>query len=321
MPVDPENPRTLRKPPVTTTPARNDVVPVPAAAPRPGRQLNARQQARADAQAALTPQQVANRARRAAQAARNPLPANQPGGGLTQPPTAQPSTPSMGGPGNFVQPQAPASGGMGGPTPMPSQPSYGGGYPPSQGQYPPQQQQGYGDPYSVTDPFQQFMAAVPVMNMNRDKQISDSMAEAGFGGNRYGSFAAGKAAEIGGQTALQQDALLWKMLSDYGNQTQDRALQASGLGIQSAQAQDQMAMNRLQMPFLMGQYEQNRQDQFANTAYQDFDRNRLGWLGWMGQLAGGQGAGSPGQIYTTQTPGSPGAVDYLPLLMSLFGGG
>lgn len=239
------------------------------------------------------------------------FPTNPTPSGQTPPPGG------MGGPGSYVSPAAPPAGGG-------SPPSSGGpptGYQPWMSG---QQGGGFGDAYSFTDPFQQFLSAVPVMNLNRDKQISDSMAEAGFGGNRYGTYAAGKAAEIGGQTALQEDALLWNTLSDYGNKTQDRALQANQLGLNAAQLQDQMAQNRLLTPFQIAQYEQGRQDQFSNTAFQDWSQNRMGWLGPLLQAAMSQGAGSPGQIYTTQTPSSPGAVDYMPLitgLLGLFGGG
>jgi hypothetical protein len=81
---------------------------------------------------------------------------------------------------------------------------------------------------------------------------------------------------------------------------------------------NQIDQSKIQLPFQIGQYEQGRQDGFSNQAYEDFERNKLGWLPFLGQMAGGQSGGSPGQIYQTTTPGKPGAIDYASLLAGFF---
>jgi hypothetical protein len=172
-------------------------------------------------------------------------------------------------------------------------------------------------PYAYNDPFQAFLSAVPLMNLNRDQQISDAMATAGFGGNRFGSFAAGKAAEIGGQNALAQNQLLLSTLGDYANRAEDRALAATGLGLQAGNSLDQMMQDRLKLPFQMGAWEQGRGDQMARQNYDAWNQDKLGWFPMMMQLAMSQGSGTPGQIYQTQSdPGKPGLADWL----GLFGG-
>jgi hypothetical protein len=173
----------------------------------------------------------------------------------------------------------------------------------------------------MTDPWNLFAQAVPVMDLNRDKQIGSAMATAGFDGNRFGTWAGGKAAEIGAENSLAQDQLLGQLLSGFANLQEDRALQGTKLGLDSAALQEQMTRNRIMDPFNMGQYEQQRQDNFSRMAYDDFNQNRLGWLGPLLQAANSQGAGSPGQIYTTQTPGQPGAAGYADLIREIFGGG
>lgn len=169
------------------------------------------------------------------------------------------------------------------------------------------------------DPMNSFLAAVPMMNLNMNKQIGDAMATAGFSGNRYGTSAMNTAGQIGAENALAQNALLQKTLFDYSQGQEDRALQATGLGLQTGNALDAMQQSRLQLPFSMGSWEQGRQDNFANQAYQDFERNKLGWLPFLSQNATSQGSSSPGSVYTTQSPGSPGAADWLSLISRFFG--
>jgi hypothetical protein len=172
---------------------------------------------------------------------------------------------------------------------------------------------------NFNDPMNSFLAAVPMMNLNMNKQIGDAMATAGFSGNRYGTSAMNTAGQIGAENALAQNALLQKTLFDYSQGQEDRALQATGLGLQAGNALDQMQQNRLNLPFAQGAWEQGRQDNFSNMAYQDFERNKAGWLPMLLQAAMSQGNSSPGQIYQTSTPGSPGASDWLQLLGQFFG--
>lgn len=169
------------------------------------------------------------------------------------------------------------------------------------------------------DPMNSFLAAVPMMNANMNRQIGDAMATAGFSGNRYGTSAMNTAGQIGAENSLAQNALLQKTLFDYSQGQENRALQATGMGLQTGQALDQMQQSRLQLPYGMFSGEQGRQDNFANMSYQDFERNKTGWMPMLLQAAMSQGNSSPGQIYQTSTPGSPGASDWLSLLGQFFG--
>jgi hypothetical protein len=173
-------------------------------------------------------------------------------------------------------------------------------------------------PYAFNDPFQMFLSAVPLMNANRDKQIADAMSVAGFSGNRIGTAAANDAMRIGAETALAQDQMLLGLLGDYANNVENRALQANQQGIQLGGLLNSIQQDQLMIPFQIGAWEQGRQDNFANTAFQDWSANRLGWFPHLLQAAMSQGAGSPGQIYTTTEPGKPGAVDWLTALGPLF---
>jgi hypothetical protein len=230
---------------------------------------------------------------------------------------AQGGVPPGGGPASPGSPQGPIGTAPGGGPPIPgvgvrpTGPGVGGPGMPGQ--------QGGGVPPDFTDPLLAFMAAVPGMNANAYKQIGGAMADAGFTGNRFSTYAAGKAGEIGAKNSLDQNAMLLSALNQMTNQREDRALQATGMSLTAAQLQEQMAQNRLMLPFQIGQYEQGRQDDYGRMAYEDFERNKLGWFPYLLQAAQGVGTGSPGQVYTTQTPGKPGAVDWLTALGPLLG--
>jgi hypothetical protein len=237
--------------------------------------------------------------------------APRPTGPGAPPPVAGPPAPP---------PFVPNAGGPGGQAPPPQ--GYAGGYAPPPPQNPGQPPQGSYNAESFNDPMNSFLAAVPMMNLNMKQQIGDAMATAGFDGNRYGTSAMNTAAQIGAQNSLAQNQLLQQTLSDFANKQQDRALTADQLGLQSASLQDQIRQNQLTTPFMMAQYEQGRQDNFSNQAYQDFEHNKLGYLPMLLQAANSQGAGSPGTPYTTTTPGTPGYGGLLSgILDGLFGGG
>lgn len=247
----------------------------------------------------------------AAKWAASPLnPANKkpalPGGTKPLPATPPPPVPTPGGP----APGTPTAA----PPPNPWSPPPGSMQPPPPGAFSPGTPGAVPEPYAYNDPFSSFLAAVPMMNLNAEQQIADAMATAGFSGNRFGSWAGGKAGEIGAQNALAQNQLFLQTLADQANRSEDRALQATGLGLQTGQALDEMMRSRLTLPFGMGAWEQGRQDDFARAMYEDFEKNKLGWLPLLSQLAQSQGSGSPGQIYTTTEPGKPGAIDWLSLL-------
>ena len=82
----------------------------------------------------------------------------------------------------------------------------------------------FGDPNNV------FLSTVPLMNQVRDYQIGDSMAQAGFTGNRYSSDAMNQAGRIGGETTLALQSKLNELLYGQSNQDLDRALQAAIAG-------------------------------------------------------------------------------------------
>ena len=154
------------------------------------------------------------------------------------------------------------------------------------------------------------------------KQIGDAMASAGFTGTRWSTTAGRAAGEIGAEYAMQENALLQKLLYDYSNDQENRALQATGLGMGEARLEDELAANRVTLPFGVGAWEQGRQDDFSRTLFDEWDRNRLGWLGPMLNAAMSQGAGSPGSpgsvIQVPGQPAKPGVADWLTLLGGLF---
>lgn len=248
----------------------------------------------------------------------------KPGSGFTPPgattTVAPPNTP--------VAAPRPAPGAPGppvysAPSPPPA-PGGGGQPPPGWGGQPPGYPPGAGlpgatpSPNAFNDPFAMFLSAVPAMRVNTQRQLAQGMADAGFTGNRWGTSAMDRAGQIGAESAMRENALLQKTLSDYANQTENRALQATGMGVGLGGMLDELARNRVTMPFSVGQWEQGRADQFAKFPYEDFERSKLGWLPMMLQAAMSQGAGSPGQIYQTTEPGKPGAIDWASLLGGLF---
>ncbi len=165
----------------------------------------------------------------------------------------------------------------------------------------------------------QFLSAVPVMNANMTRQIGDSMAQAGFTGNRWGTSAMNAAGQIGAENALTQNAMMQGLLSDYANRQEDRALQATGMSMGLGDMLDRQAQDRFMLPAQLGMWEQGRQDDFSRMAYEDFDKHRLGWLPMMMQAAMSQGAGSPGSVVPITQPGSPGAADWMTILAGLLG--
>jgi hypothetical protein len=223
------------------------------------------------------------------------------------------------------------------PVPAPGAPIYGGPLGGLQGQFgtspapgqggfgPPQGYAGPGSPVvpgggDFRDPMASFLAAVPMMNMNAHKQIDDALSQFGGGGLRWGTDAAGKAAEIGSENALQQNSMLQSSLQDYARQQEDRALQASGMGLGLGGMLDQQAQDRVKLPFQVGAWEQQRQDDFANQYYQDFERNKLGWLPMLAGAAQGQHGGSQGTLMPMPGEASkPGLADWASIIAQFFG--
>jgi len=220
----------------------------------------------------------------------------------TSPPIGGPAVPS---PSPFVGEVAPGTPvGSPGMPPMPGVPPITGGSPVGGGT----------GALDFRDPMQQFLAAVPIMNANATRQIGDAMAGAGFTGNRWGTSAQNVAGQIGAENAMKQNALMANLLGDFANKQEDRSLQATGMSMGLGQMLDQMAQDRVRLPLEVGQYEQGRQDKFAGDRYKMYENEKLGWLPFMADLAKSQGAGSPGQVYSTTEPGKPGAADWLSIL-------
>lgn len=177
-------------------------------------------------------------------------------------------------------------------------------------------------PESLTDPMMMFLSAVPGMRVNAQRQIGDAIADAGFTGNRWSTSAARAAGEIGAEQAMNENALLQKLLYDYANNQENRALQATNTALGAARLEDDLATSRITLPFQVGAWEQGRQDDFSRMAFEDWQQNRLGWLGPMLEAAKSQGAGSPGSpgsvITVPDKPAEPGVSDWLTLLSNFW---
>jgi hypothetical protein len=174
----------------------------------------------------------------------------------------------------------------------------------------------YGD---YNDPYNAVLASIPGMQQNMTQNISNAMAQAGFGGNRYSSSAENQAGQIGAQTAMQENQMLNQAMYNQANQDQNRALQAAGQGANMGMDLNSIQQQQLTVPFNMAQAEQALQQGNATNAYQQWLQNSLGFLPMLMQGAMSQGSGTPGYPTTTTTASTPGAANYLPILASLFG--
>lgn len=241
------------------------------------------------------------------------------------PPTPAPAATTAPTPSPFVQAPGAAPGGAprgSSPAPPPGggdwvkefQDPFGGGWGTGQAGEVPQ-------PYAFNDPFNALLSAFPLMDLNAKKQISGAMADAGFTGNRYGSAAMRKAGEIGSENALAENQLANSVLSDFANKSEDRALQATGMGTSLGALLDAIQQNKINVPLGAGQLEQGRQDQFANTRFQDWSQNRLGWFPYLLQAAMSRNAGSPGSTFAVPQPGKPSTLDQWGPLIGAFLGG
>lgn len=255
-------------------------------------------------------------------AARKPVAAPPPS--TPTPPPAAPAPPTPGPPVGGT-PNAPGAGPMPGPPAggMPPGGGYGPGDPPASpwGGMPAGGPLAPGVANEFEDPMMMFLSAVPAMRLNTQKQLSDAMAQAGMGGNRWGTSAQRTAGQIGAESAMQENALMSNLLSNYANNQENRALQATGQATNLGGMLDQMAQSRVALPFQVGGYEQGRQDDFSKMAFDDWSANRLGWMGPLLQAAMSQGAGSPGspgQIIPITEGGKEGTADWLALLAGMF---
>lgn len=178
----------------------------------------------------------------------------------------------------------------------------------------PQQPDPFSQPTSAMDVYR---SSVPVMRDALQTNVGSAMADAGFSGNRFGSYAMDRAAQEGSRAGLQQNQLLTDLLYRHTNADQDRALQAAELGSQHGQAAERMQLDRMRLLGDLGMFEQGRQDQFARLPYEDFERNKLGFLPLLAQMAQAPGTATQGVWGQNQTGGSPGFIDYAAALAPL----
>ena len=172
-------------------------------------------------------------------------------------------------------------------------------------------------PTSIYDVFQ---SAVPLMNANRDKQIGQSLAQAGSQGTRFGTAAENNVARIGADTALQQDQLLTNLLYQQGQSDADRQLQATGQAMNLAQIYDQMQRSRIDQLSQVGMWEQGRGDVLNQMPYQDWMQSRMGYLPQVLQALGSGNVSPIGQNpISTTTPAGEGIADYAMLAAMIYG--
>jgi hypothetical protein len=267
-------------------------------------------------------------------------PPGPPAGGGASPPPPPPASPSPGGPGAGAGLTPPPGSNPFAPGPqtapggfnpfLPYQPP---GMPPggAGGYYQPGANLGQQGPggmpqtFAYNDPFNQFLAGLPTMDLNMKRQISGAMSSAGMSGNRFGSWAGQQAGQIGGQAALQENQAFLDAMKQRADTATGQALQAAGLGTGAGTAMNQALQGNLGLASSIGQAEQQRQDQFANLRYQDFNQNKLGWFPYLLQAAMSRQAGYPGPVMYNSTGGKPGALDWigslLPGLVGISGAG
>lgn len=176
------------------------------------------------------------------------------------------------------------------------------------------------DPFSrPTSAMDVYRSSVPVMQDAMKTAVGGAMADAGFTGNRFGSYAMDRAAQEGSRAGLQQNQLLTSLLHDQTNRDQDRSLQAAGLGMQHGISENQMQLDRMKFLADQGRWEQGRQDQYGMLGYQDFENNKLGFLQMLAQMAQSPGTATAPTWGTQQTAGSPGFFDYAKLAAQIYG--
>jgi len=250
-----------------------------------------------------------------------PGPAPGPGGG---PPSGSAPAPGPAPPGTPASPAGPGGPGAGSglaPNANPfvgSQTAPGGFNPfaPLPRGGPPQEPGGMPGTYAYNDPFNALLSSIPTMDENAKRQISGAMSSAGLTGNRFGSYAQNVAGQIGGETALQENQALLQAQQQQALAEQGQALTAAGTGVGAGSAMDQILTSHLMNPFAIGQYEQGRQDTFANTRYQDFNQNKLGWFPYLLQGAMQPGGQSyPGPVEYRSTGSQPGGLDWASALL------
>lgn len=179
----------------------------------------------------------------------------------------------------------------------------------------------FGDGGANPNPLDVFASLTPFLEDLRDRQVWDSLAEAGYTGNRYSTSAQRTAAEIGGRTGLEMQAALSELLYNTFLANQGFSLQALGLAPQLALAQNSIDLSRLGALQGFGQFEQGRADDIAQILFNTFNQNQYGLLPLLlqGAFGGSQTPSLLGIPGVSDPSGFDQAIDLATLLAQLFG--
>lgn len=162
----------------------------------------------------------------------------------------------------------------------------------------------FGDPYNV------YLSTVPLMNQVRDYQIGDSMAKAGFTGNRYSTHAMNQAGRIGGETTLALQQKMNELLYGQTNQDLDRALQAAMAGGNLGMDINSLTQSRVGAQGQLASADQARADAAARARFSAMNQpepDNYGRMMDMFRFA----AGTPGDVMVQNVSGQePGVGDY-----------
>lgn len=178
----------------------------------------------------------------------------------------------------------------------------------------------YNDPYNL------YLSAAPIMQQNATREIQGAMANAGFGGNRYGSSAMQQAGQIGANTSLQMNDMLTQLMYNQTNQDLDRQMQAAGMYLQATPMVENALSSRYgakadALAARMRAFEQQRAAAMSaqRMRYSDFEKNKYGTLPMlMGALTNSIGQG-PEPIITTKGGSSGVGSDVMNALALYFG--
>jgi hypothetical protein len=162
----------------------------------------------------------------------------------------------------------------------------------------------FGDPYNV------YLSTVPLMNQVRDYQIGDSMAKAGFTGNRYSTHAMEQAGRIGGETTLALQQKLNELLYGQTNQDLDRALQAAIAGGSLGMNIDSLTGSRMGAMGSLASADQARANAAARAKFSAMNQPEPDNFGRILSIINAS-TRLPGDTNVqTQSGAEPGAIDY-----------
>lgn len=185
------------------------------------------------------------------------------------------------------------------------------------------------------DPFNSFLAAVPVMQRETNRQIGGALSQAGFTGNRYSGVAADTVADIGAASAERQNAMLTDVLERQANNMMDRQMQAAQAYINASPQVEQAMQDRLGFNMNLAQMAESERDQARREAQQraqwaygqqraNFEANKYGMLPFLTKFLSNDLGMTPQPILQGM-PGKPGArdtvMDVAKIMAAMYGGG